>query len=363
MKQRIVFILTLLLCVNVAQAQGRYEEYNNIINGNAGMPGVVDLIADGKYLRAYYRLNSIVNNHYAMPSPPTEFNKYMKKVTEKITDEVVAGRMDRSDEDIMAAVRRAANEFKYGPAINLIGGNNNGNYTGGGSSTAQRQTFTANGVQFTMIRVEGGTYTMGATSEQGSDAWNAEKPAHSVSVSSFYIGETEVTQALWQAVMGSNPSSFKGRSQRPVETVSWDDCQTFISKLNSLTGKNFRLPTEEEWEYAARGGNKSRHTKYSGSSDVGSVAWYGGNSGGQTHDVKTKQPNELGIYDMSGNVAEWTSSYYRYGYNSSVNTSHRMYRGGCIFSIAGFTRVSCRNSDKPSLSYNYLGLRLAVAPQ
>lgn len=360
MKQRIVFILTLLLCVNVAQAQNRYEEYNNIINGNAGMPGVVDLIADGKYLRAYYRLNSIVNNHYAMPSPPTEFNKYMKKVTEKITDEVVAGRMDRSDEDIMAAVRRAANEFKYGPAINLIGGNNNGNYTGGGSSTAQRQTFTANGVQFTMIRVEGGTYTMGATSEQGSDARDNEKPAHSVSVGTFYIGEIEVTQALWQAVMGSNPSYFKG-SQRPVENVSWNDCQTFISKLNSLTGKNFRLPTEEEWEYAARGGNKSRHTKYSGSSDVGSVAWYCDNSGDQTHDVKTKQPNELGIYDMSGNVWEWTSSYWRDDYNSSIDTSRRVYRGGGWLENDVPCIVTFRDTLEPSsFLQSHNGLRLAL---
>ncbi len=228
--------------------------------------------------------------------------------------------------------------------------------------TNDKESFTVNGVQFSMIRVEGGTYTMGATSEQGSDAWNGEKPAHSVSVGTFYIGETEVTQALWQAVMGSNPSEFKG-SQRPVENVSWDDCQTFISKLNSLTGKNFRLPNEEEWEYAARGGNKSRHTKYSGSNDVGSVAWYDDNSGVQTHDVKTKQPNELGIYDMTGNVWEWTGSYWRDDYNSSEDTSYRVLRGGSCGGDAWGARVSYRSSNMPSSSHNTLGLRLAVAPQ
>ena len=325
MKQRIVFILTLLLCLNVAQAQGRYDDYNNIIHGTSTMPGVVDLFADGKYLRAYYRLNSIVNNHYAMPSPPTEFNKYMKKVTEKITDEVVAGRMDRSDEDIMAAVRRAANEFKYGPAVSLIGGNNNGNNTGGGSSTAQRQTFTANGVQFTMIRVEGNG-------------------------SPYYIGETEVTQALWQAVMGSNPSSFKG-SLRPVESVSWDDCQTFISKLNSLTGKNFRLPDDDEWEYAAKGGNKTHNYKYSGSNNIGEVAWYKDNSDGRSHNVMTKAPNELGIYDMTGNVLEWTST---------TADSHRVSRGGSWINFAGACTVAYRFTTTPSFRFNYLGLRLAL---
>lgn len=228
--------------------------------------------------------------------------------------------------------------------------------------TNDKESFTVNGVQFSMIRVEGGTYTMGATSEQGSDAWDDEKPAHSVSVGTFYIGETEVTQELWQAVMGSNPSYFKG-SQRPVESVSWDDCQTFISKLNSLTGKNFRLPTEEEWEYAARGGNKSRHTKYSGSNDVGFVAWYDVNSGDQTHDVKTKQPNELGIYDMSGNVLERTGSYWRDDYNSSVDTSRRVLRGGSWYSSAGLMRVSYRYWCEPSGSSNGIGLRLAVALQ
>ena len=226
-------------------------------------------------------------------------------------------------------------------------------------SEAQTETFTVNGVQFAMVFVEGGTYTMGATSEQGSDLWLDEKPAHSVSVSTFYIGETEVTQALWQAVMDSNPSYFKG-SQRPVEQVSWDDCQTFISKLNSITGMNFRLPTEEEWEYAARGGNKFRHTKYSGSSEAGSVAWYDENSGKKTHDVKTKQPNELGIYDMSGNVSEWTSSYWRKDYSSSVDTRYRVDRGGSWHSCVRNVRVPCRSLNVSFSGIKFIGFRLAL---
>ena len=231
---------------------------------------------------------------------------------------------------------------------------------------ASSQTITANGISFKMILVEGGTFTMGATSEQGTDAESDEKPAHSVTLSSYYIGETEVTQELWQAVMGSNPSKFKG-SKRPVERVSWDDCMTFIRKLNSLTGKNFRLPTEAEWEYAARGGNKSKRCKYSGSNTLGDVAWYKDNSGGETHSVKTKTPNEQGIYDMSGNVSEWCQD--RKGsYESSSQTnptgpssgSYRVCRGGGWSSGAEGCRVSNRGNGLPTLTGSYLGLRLVL---
>ena len=143
-----------------------------------------------------------------------------------------------------------------------------------GNPGGGNETYTVNGVSFKMVGVEGGTFTMGATAEQGSDAYSNEKPAHEVTLSSFSIGETEVTQALWQAVMGSNPSYFTGDLNRPVERVSWNDCQTFITKLNEMTGKTFRLPTEAEWEYAARGGNLSQGYKYAGSNDVNEVAWY-----------------------------------------------------------------------------------------
>jgi len=160
-----------------------------------------------------------------------------------------------------------------------------------------------------MVFVQGGTFTMGCTPEQGSDCDKNEKPAHQVTLSSFYIGKYEVTQAQWKAVMGKNPSKFIG-DNFPVEQVSWNDVQKFISKLNTQTGKQYRLPTEAEWEFACRGGMQSAHYKYSGSNDVNEVAWYKENSGKKTHPVGTKLPNELGIYDMSGNVWEWCQDVY-----------------------------------------------------
>ncbi|MBR3915349.1 MAG: formylglycine-generating enzyme family protein [Bacteroidales bacterium] len=218
-----------------------------------------------------------------------------------------------------------------------------------------------------MIAVEGGTFQMGATSEQGSDANDNEKPVHPVTLSDYYIGETEVTQELWQAVMGSNPSYFSGYPQRPVEYVSWNDCQEFITKLNELTGKNFRLPTEAEWEYAARGGNKSQRYKYSGSNTIGNVAWYDDNSGSETHDVKTKQANELGIYDMSGNVWEWCQDWYGdYSSGSQTNPtgpssgSVRVLRGGGWNYFATYCRVSYRLNCFPDLGFHYFGFRLIL---
>ena len=233
-------------------------------------------------------------------------------------------------------------------------------------SNAER--FTVDGVTFTMVAVQGGTFTMGATSEQGSDAGSSERPAHRVTLSNYYIGQTEVTQALWQAVMGRNPSKWKG-SNLPVEQVSWNDCQQFITKLNQLTGRKFRLPTEAEWEYAARGGNKSRGYKYAGSNDIGSVAWYSDNSGKKTHPVGQKQANELGIYDMSGNVYEWCQDWYDKGYYSkspsnnpcnNISASQRVYRGGCWERDAWYCRVAKRSCCVPDDSDNGLGLRLAL---
>ncbi|MBR6015809.1 MAG: formylglycine-generating enzyme family protein [Prevotella sp.] len=225
-----------------------------------------------------------------------------------------------------------------------------------------------------MIAVDGGTFTMGATSEQGNDAYDNEKPAHKVTVSSFAIGQTEVTQELWQAVMGSNPSYSKG-AKRPVEQVSWNDCQTFITKLNQLTGKKFRLPTEAEWEYAARGGKNSKGYKYAGSNTLGNVAWYYDNScklGSNhpdygTHEVASKSPNELGLYDMSGNVWEWCQDWYgSYSSNAQTNPtgpssgSYRVFRGGCWRSYAGYCRVSYRFNGSPDLRDYLKGLRLAL---
>ncbi len=233
---------------------------------------------------------------------------------------------------------------------------------------SQVKTFTVNGVSFKMMPVQGGTFTMGATEEQ-SEAQSNERPAHEVTLSSFYMGETEVTQELWLAVMGTNPSSFTGDLQRPVERVSWNDCQVFITQLNALTGQQFRLPTEAEWEFAARGGNLSHGFQYSGDNNIDMVAWYIGNSGNQTHPVASKKANELGLYDMSGNVWEWCQDWYDADYYSnspSNNPSgpetgfYRVDRGGCWFISAARCRVTYRGDCSPSNAYYNNGLRLAL---
>ena len=245
-------------------------------------------------------------------------------------------------------------------------------------------TINVAGVTFKMIHVEGGTFFMGATAEQLDDAYDDEKPAHSVTLSSYYIGETEVTQQLWQVVTGQKPtndgyqwdSEYGLGPNRPAYYISWDDCQEFITKLNALTGRNFRMPTEAEWEFAARGGTKNKGYKYSGSNTIGDVAWYTVNSydkgssspGYGTHDVATKQPNELGLYDMSGNVWEWCSDWYGSSYYSSspstaptgpTSGSLRVGRGGGWDCYAKYCRVSYRywNADGRSIG---LGLRLAL---
>ena len=216
-----------------------------------------------------------------------------------------------------------------------------------------------------MIYVEGGTFTMGAASEQ-TDAWDREEPAHQVTLSSYYIGKYEVTQALWKAVMGENPSSHKG-DNLPVDSVSWNDCQDFIRELNALTGKNFRLPTEAEWEYAARGGNSSKGCKYSGGNEPDKVAWYDDNALYETHEAGLKSPNELGIYDMSGNVCEWCSDWYgNYDRSEQSNPAgassgtERVLRGGSWRTYSGACRVSDRYYAQPAMPSDHFGLRLVL---
>ena len=224
-----------------------------------------------------------------------------------------------------------------------------------------------NGINIEMVKVEAGSFDMGATPEMQAP-YEVEKPVHRVTLTNnYYIGKYEVTQALWQAVMGSNPSYFKG-DDLPVEQVSWNDCQDFISKLNAMTGKRFRLPTESEWEYAARGGNKSRGYQYSGSYNIDDVAWYSDNSGSKTHAVGTKEPNELGIYDMTGNVWEWCQDWYG-SYSGSPQTnptgavsgSFRVGRGGSWIYSASECRSSYRNYGTPGDRYGFLGLRLVLS--
>lgn len=234
-------------------------------------------------------------------------------------------------------------------------------------TSGDTQTFNVGGVEFSMVYVEGGEFLMGSND---SEASGNEKPAHKVTLNSYYIGETEVTLDLWQAIMGSTPCEFKGANS-PVVNISWDECQIFIEKLNSRTSKKFRLPTEAEWEFAARGGNESRHYQFSGSNSTEDVAWYEENSGGTLHPVKTMQPNELGLYDMSGNVWEMCSDWYDANYyQNSVSTNPTGPTSGDIRVTRGgswsYSRVCCgttvRNYYSPNHGENYLGLRLVLLP-
>ena len=224
-----------------------------------------------------------------------------------------------------------------------------------------------NGITIEMVKVEAGTFMMGATSEM-QNPYDDEKPVHQVALTNdYYMSKYEVTQALWQAVTGKNPSKFKG-DNLPVERVSWNDCQVFIRNLNNMTGRNFRLPTEAEWEYAARGGKKSRGYQYSGSSNISDVAWFDDINRNKKHPVGTKQANELGLYDMSGNVWEWCQD--RYGsYSSSFQKNptgaimgeYRVFRGGRWGAIESIGRTSCRSYCTPDFCYFNLGLRLALS--
>lgn len=225
-------------------------------------------------------------------------------------------------------------------------------------------TYTVNGVSFKMIPVEGGTFKMGYTPCEY-EPIEDETPPHQVTVSSFAIGQTEVTQALWKAVMNSNYSNFRNDSL-PVERISWQDCQEFITRLNAITGEHFRLPTEAEWEFAARGGNKSRGYLFSGSNNIEEVAWYKGNAQKTTHPVATKRPNELGIYDMSGNVWEWCQDWH-YMYDTLALTNPkgpstgemRISRGGSWRFKPTYHRSTYRNELPPDFSNYGLGFRLA----
>jgi len=255
------------------------------------------------------------------------------------------------------------------------------------SNIADSNNFSSNiyGYTFDMVYVQGGTFWQGCTSEQ-SDCYGDEKPEHRVTVDSYYIGKHEVTQQLWQAVMGNNPSSFQGNNL-PVENVSWNDIvgtsgdymeikgikyysNGFIYKLNKITGKKFRLPTESEWEFAARGGNKSQKYRYSGSNSTDNVGWYYGNSSNKTQTVGRKNANELGIYDMSGNVFEWCADKYSDNYyqNSPSNNPQgadegylRVLRGGSWYGSARLCRVSIRNSGTSSDRDDRIGFRLACS--
>ncbi|MCQ2975313.1 MAG: formylglycine-generating enzyme family protein [Bacteroidales bacterium] len=268
------------------------------------------------------------------------------------------------------------------------------------------ETFTVNGVEFDMVKVEHGSFQMGATPEQGSYVEKIEKPVHTVILTNdFYIGRFEVTQKLWKAVMGNdnNPSTFKGNNRHrcrlpilkfvndssnyndrklkfmfvenltningdelPVNNVSWNDAQEFITKLNNLTGKKFRLPTEAEWEFSARGGNKSKGYRYSGGNSITKIAWYDYNSRYHPHPVGQKNPNELGIYDMSGNISEWCEDTWNF-YSDSTQTNpinkngnFNIFRGNSWHESSDYIHISYRYYFKPDEHYDFLGFRLAL---
>lgn len=234
----------------------------------------------------------------------------------------------------------------------------------------ERIDITTKNITFSLVKVVGGSYLMGATSEQ-SKARVDESPVHKVTLSDYYIGETEVTNALWAAIMGSNPSNSSfNEPDMPVNNVSWHDCQKFINRLSSLTGLSFFLPTEAQWEFAARGGNKSRQYIYAGGNNPKDVSWYKKNSGDKIKRVKGKSPNELGLYDMSGNVWEWCSDWYAPYKNDTeldpigpTSGSKRVNRGGAGGEHDRLIRVSCRDSDSPDRKSNALGMRLVMMEQ
>lgn len=229
----------------------------------------------------------------------------------------------------------------------------------------QNHTFTVNGVNFNMVYVEGGAFFMGAQNTDpdspnyDSDCICAnETPMHSVTVNDYYIGETEVTQALWKAVMDGK--SHGNKDNKPMDNLSKSMVDDFISKLNQITGLNFRIPSEEEWEYAARGGQKSKGYLYSGSSEINDVAWYTNNSGYKTHRVGEKKPNELGLFDMSGNVEELCVSKYGQNYNYVDGNTYIVLRGGSCSQI----EIPCKVTSRvPFLLHDhkrFTGLRLAL---
>ena len=250
---------------------------------------------------------------------------------------------------------------------------------GASFGTGTDKHFTVNGVTFKMVFVKGGGLYLGCTSGSGS-CNRDESPSHYVTLSDYYMGETEVTQALWKAVMGykNNPSNWQG-DRLPVEKVSWTDCNEFVSRVNSLLaeqlpqGYRFALPSEAQWEYAARGGQKSSGSLYAGSNNVNFVAWCSDNSGSRTHEVKLKAPNELGLYDMSGNVYEWCEDWYSSSwYSDNVNWtdpvnafagSSRVLRGGSWIISASSCRVSDRFYVTPGHRNSGGGFRLALVQE
>ena len=319
-------------------------------------------------------------SHEAYREDPN-WSRFVNIVSEEIVNPVMTGDVNGDGRISIKDVTDLINYLLSGDAsgINLVAADINGDGQikisdvtalinmllsgdGGEAVGSARADYLINSVPFTMIKVDGGTFMMG-----GEGIYDAT-PVHQVTLSDYYIGQTEVTQALWQTVMGSNPSSNKSDVNLPVENMTWDECQTFATKLSQLTGKGFRLPTEAEWEFAARGGNDSQGYTYAGSNDLNEVGWYSGNSGGKTHVVGTKAPNELGLYDMSGNVFEWIQDYFA-SYTSEpqvdpqgpTSGQYRVCRSSAYNRANNNDWFKCagRTYDSPSTNAYDTGLRVA----
>ena len=358
---------------------------NKMVRGSKGVARTTLPVGQHSYIVACDGCESEEGTVKLKASAPSNLQITLTKETSGV------GGVNSTAESQQTSVNQSSihNQISSVSTSNAASSNNSG-YSSSSSSTASGSNTISipvkDGINIELVKVEAGTFMMGATSEM-KDSYDNEKPVHQVTLTNdYYIGKYEVTQALWQAVMGNNPSHFKGDSlsvktgslwqalmdkcyveSLPVEMVSWNDCQEFISKLNSLTGRKFRLPTEAEWEYAARGGKKSRGYQYSGSSKVYDVAWY---NTYKIHPVGTKQANELGICDMSGNVSEWCQDWYG-SYDSSSQTNptgasngkQRVYRGGSRYDIARNCRLSCRFGSTQNNCYrsDILGLRLVLS--
>ncbi len=219
-----------------------------------------------------------------------------------------------------------------------------------------------------LILVEGGSFKMGSNPLIDTMCTKYEEPIQNIQISSFFISKYEISQIIFHEVMGYNPNSFKNNNY-PIANISWNEANQFIEKLNHLTSLHFELPTEAQWEYAAKGGNKSKQTQFSGNKDINKVAWYKNNSSGMFKKVGTLSPNELDLYDMSGNVWEWCRDFYApYSPDNKVNPTGpstgttRVYRGGSWIDNTNYTRITYRNSGNPDLKMNCLGFRVVLIP-
>ncbi len=329
------------------------------------------------------RLGIMTGAQYVLIAEAALYDDQNIIIAAKILDVETGGLIQSSPPSIASKDPEKMQEACVKVAQKLLGLSGSGS-SGGGSRTpgygtpgyassspsrGQDFTETAWGVNMKMIWVEGGEFMMGCTSEQGGGCGDDEKNVRRVTVDGFYIGMLEVTQAQWELVMGTNPSYSKG-TDLPVEWVSWAEAMEFCNRLSQKTGKTYTLPTEAQWEYAARGGNRADGTKYAGSNMVDAVAWYKDNSGGKTHPCGTKRANALGIYDMSGNVCEWCKDWYSSSYtsydtnnpNGPSSGSYRVYRGGSWYGSAWYCSVACRAYNWPSTRHISFGFRVVLLP-